>query len=218
MQRKHQKLIEESPAPNLPQKVREEICNSAVRLAQAAGYNNAGTAEFLVDQDHRYYFIEVNARIQVEHPVTELVTGTDLVQQQIRIAAGARLELQQRDVPCRGSALEVRINAEDPANNFRGCPGRITRFIPPGGPGVRFDSHAHEGYVIPPHYDSMIGKLIVHRPTRDEAITCMQRALDEFAIEGVKTTIPLAREILNHTVFITGQGDTKFVERTWRFA
>ena len=217
MQRKNQKLIEESPAPDLPQSIREEICNSAVRLAKAAGYNNAGTTEFLVDQDNRFYFIEVNARIQVEHPVTELVTGVDLVQQQIRIAAGAELEIDQSDIACQGSAMEVRINAEDPANNFRGCPGRITRFIPPGGPGVRFDSHAHEGYMIPPHYDSMIGKLIVHRPTREEAITCLKRALDEFVIEGVKTTIPLAREILNHTVFISGKGDTKFVERTWRF-
>jgi acetyl-CoA carboxylase, biotin carboxylase subunit len=217
MQRKHQKLIEESPAPNLPQSIREDICKSAVRLAQAAGYNNAGTAEFLVDQDHRFYFIEVNARIQVEHPVTELVTGTDLIKLQIAIAAGEKLDLKQRTIPCNGSSIEVRINAEDPANNFRGCPGKITRFIPPGGAGVRFDSHAHEGYVIPPNYDSMIGKLIVHRPTRDEAIACMKRALDEFVIEGVKTTIPLARDILNHTVFQTGAGDTKFVERTWRF-
>jgi acetyl-CoA carboxylase biotin carboxylase subunit len=217
MQRKHQKLIEESPAPNLPQSIREDICKSAVRLAQAAGYNNAGTAEFLVDQDNRFYFIEVNARIQVEHPVTELVTGTDLIKHQIAIAAGETLDLKQRTIPCNGSSIEVRINAEDPANNFRGCPGKITRFIPPGGAGVRFDSHAHEGYVIPPHYDSMIGKLIVHRPTRDEAIACMKRALDEFVIEGVKTTIPLARDILNHTVFQTGAGDTKFVERTWRF-
>jgi acetyl-CoA carboxylase biotin carboxylase subunit len=217
MQRKHQKLIEESPAPNLPQSIREDICKAAVRLAQAAGYNNAGTAEFLVDQDNRFYFIEVNARIQVEHPVTELVTGIDLIKQQIAIAAGEKLDLKQRAIPCNGSAIEVRINAEDPANNFRGCPGKITRFIPPGGAGVRFDSHAHEGYVIPPHYDSMIGKLIVHRPTREEAIACMKRALDEFVIEGVKTTIPLARDILNHTVFINGEGDTKFVERTWRF-
>lgn len=216
MQRKHQKLIEESPAPNLPQSVREDICKAAVRLAQAAGYSNAGTAEFLVDQDHRFYFIEVNARIQVEHPVTELVTGIDLIKQQIRIAAGEKLDLKQRGIPCLGAAIEVRINAEDPAANFRGCPGKITRFIVPGGPGVRFDSHAHEGYVIPPHYDSMIGKLIVHRPTREEAIACLKRALEEFVVEGVKTTIPLAREILNHTVYINGAGDTKFVERTWR--
>ncbi|MBL8849654.1 MAG: acetyl-CoA carboxylase biotin carboxylase subunit, partial [Planctomycetaceae bacterium] len=200
-----------------PQSIREDICKAAVRLAQSAGYNNAGTAEFLVDQDNRFYFIEVNARIQVEHPVTELVTGADLIQQQIAIAAGAKLDLKQRTIPCNGSAIEVRINAEDPANNFRGCPGKITKFIPPGGPGVRFDSHAHEGYVIPPHYDSMIGKLIVHRPTRDEAIATLKRALDEFVIEGVKTTIPLQREILNHQVFMTGTGDTKFVEREWRF-
>ncbi|MFO1095186.1 MAG: acetyl-CoA carboxylase biotin carboxylase subunit [Planctomycetaceae bacterium] len=218
MQRKHQKLIEESPAPNLPQSIREDICKAAVRLAQSAGYNNAGTAEFLVDQENRFYFIEVNARIQVEHPVTELVTGIDLIQQQIAIAAGAKLDLKQRLIPCNGASMEVRINAEDPANNFRGCPGKITRFIPPGGPGVRFDSHAHEGYVIPPNYDSMIGKLIVYRPTREEAIATLKRALDEFVIEGVKTTIPLQREILNHQVFMTGTGDTKFVERTWRFS
>ncbi len=217
MQRKHQKLIEESPAPNLPQSVREDICKAAVRLAQSAGYNNAGTAEFLVDQDNRFYFIEVNARIQVEHPVTELVTGLDLIKQQIAMAAGVKLDIKQRSIPCTGSAIEVRINAEDPANNFRGSPGRITKLRIPGGPGVRFDSHVHEGYMIPPNYDSMIGKLIVHRNTREESIACLRRALDEFVIEGVKTTIPLIRDILNHTVFINGEGDTKFVERAWRF-
>jgi acetyl-CoA carboxylase biotin carboxylase subunit len=216
MQRKHQKLIEESPAPNLPQSVREDICKAAVRLAQSAGYNNAGTAEFLVDQDQRFYFIEVNARIQVEHPVTELVTGTDLIQQQIRIAAGEKLTLKQRTIPCNGAAIEARINAEDPANGFRGCPGRITKLRIPGGPGVRFDSHVYEGYTISPYYDSMIGKLIVHRPTREQAIACLKRALDEFVIEGVKTTIPLLRDILNHTTFAEGTGDTKFVERTWK--
>jgi acetyl-CoA carboxylase biotin carboxylase subunit len=216
MQRKHQKLIEESPAPNLPQSVREDICKAAVRLAQAAGYNNAGTAEFLVDQDQRFYFIEVNARIQVEHPVTELVTGVDLIQQQIRIAAGEKLTLKQRSVPCQGSAIEARINAEDPAHNFRGCPGRITRLRIPGGPGVRFDSHVYEGYTISPYYDSMIGKLIVHRPSREQSIACLKRALDEFVIEGVQTTIPLLRDILNHTTFAEGTGDTKFVERTWK--
>jgi acetyl-CoA carboxylase biotin carboxylase subunit len=216
MQRKHQKLIEESPAPNLPQSVREDICKAAVRLAQSAGYNNAGTAEFLVDQDQRFYFIEVNARIQVEHPVTELVTGTDLIQQQIRIAAGEKLSLKQRTIPCNGAAIEARINAEDPANGFRGCPGRITKLRIPGGPGVRFDSHVYEGYTISPYYDSMIGKLIVHRPTREQAIACLKRALEEFVIEGVKTTIPLLRDILNHTTFTEGTGDTKFVERTWK--
>ncbi|REJ88734.1 MAG: acetyl-CoA carboxylase biotin carboxylase subunit [Planctomycetota bacterium] len=215
MQRKHQKLIEESPASNLPQSVREDICKAAVRLAEAAGYHNAGTCEFLVDQHQQFYFIEVNARIQVEHPVTEMVTGTDLVQQQIRVASGEKLALKQRTIPCNGASIEVRINAEDPANQFRGCPGTISRLRVPGGPGVRFDSHVHEGYTISPYYDSMVGKLIVHRPTRQEAIASAIRALDEFVIDGVKTTIPLARDILSHNTFIESTGDTKFVERTW---
>lgn len=215
MQRRHQKLIEESPAPNLPQSVREDICKAAVRLVTEAGYTNAGTCEFLVDPDNRFYFIEVNARIQVEHPVTEMVTGIDLIQQQLRIASGEPLPFQQRSIPCNGAGMEVRINAEDPDNGFRGCPGTITRLRIPGGPGVRFDSHVHEGYRISPYYDSMIGKLIVHRPTREAAIACMRRALDEFVIEGVKTTIPLARKILDHSTFTEGRGDTGFVERTW---
>ncbi len=215
MQRKHQKLIEESPAPKLPQSVREDICKAAVRLTKAAGYANAGTCEFLVDQDHRFYFIEVNARIQVEHPVTESVTGIDLIQQQIRVAAGEPLDLKQRTIPCQGAAIEVRINAEDPANGFRPCPGRITRLRLPGGPGVRFDSHVYEGYVISPYYDSMIGKLIVHRATREEAIRTACRALDEMVIEGIKTTIPLTRRILEHNVFRAAEGDTGFVERTF---
>jgi acetyl-CoA carboxylase, biotin carboxylase subunit len=215
MQRKHQKLIEESPAPNLPQKVRESICAAAVRLVREAGYYNAGTVEFIVDQENNFYFIEVNARIQVEHPVTETVTGIDLIQQQLRVAAGEKLSFSQEDIACRGWAIEVRVNAEDPDNGFRGCPGTITKLRLPGGLGVRFDSHVYEGYRISPYYDSMIGKLIVHRSTREEAIAALQQALDEFVIEGVKTTIPLARKILDHTVFREGSGDTKFVERTW---
>jgi acetyl-CoA carboxylase biotin carboxylase subunit len=215
MQRRHQKLIEESPAPNLPQSVREDICKAAVRLVTEAAYVNVGTCEFLVDPDNRFYFIEVNARIQVEHPVTEMVTGIDLIQQQIRIAAGERLTLQQRSIPCTGAALEVRINAEDPEHGFRGSPGTITKLRLPGGPGVRFDSHVYERYRISPYYDSLIGKLIVHRPTREAAIACMRGALDEFVVEGVTTTIPLARKILDHTTFIDGRGDTGFVERTW---
>ncbi len=215
MQRKHQKLIEESPAPNLPKSVREDICKAAVRLVTHAGYTNAGTCEFLVDPENRFYFIEVNARIQVEHPVTEMVTGIDLIQQQIRVAAGAELPFSQRTIPCQGAAMEVRINAEDPENGFRGCPGTITKLRLPGGPGVRFDSHVYEGYRISPYYDSMIGKLIVHRPTRAEAIACLNQALRELVIEGVKTTLPLTRQILNHTTFISGTGDTGFVERNW---
>jgi acetyl-CoA carboxylase biotin carboxylase subunit len=215
MQRRHQKLMEESPAPKLAQSVREDICKAAVRMVRAAGYTNAGTCEFIVDQDHQFYFIEVNARIQVEHPVSEMVTGIDLIQSQIRVAAGEKLDLKQRTIPCHGAALEVRINAEDPANNFRPCPGRITKLRLPGGPGVRFDSHVYEGYSISPYYDSMIGKLIVHRPTREEAITTACRALDEFVIEGIQTTIPLTRRILEHTTFRNSEGDTGFVERTF---
>ena len=212
-QRRHQKLIEESPAPNLPQSVREDICKAAVRLIKAAEYTNAGTVEFIVDQDNQFYFIEVNARIQVEHPVTEAVTGVDLIQQQIRVAAGEPLPWKQRTIPCNGAAIEVRINAEDPDNDFRGSPGKITKLRLPGGPGVRFDSHVHEGYVIPPYYDSMVGKLIVHKPSRTEAIACLSRCLDEFVLDGVKTTIPLLKRILNHSAFVEGRMHTTFVEQ-----
>lgn len=214
-QRRHQKLIEESPAPSLTASVREEICRAAVRLIKAAHYTNAGTVEFIVDTENRFYFIEVNARIQVEHPVTEQVTGIDLIQQQIRVADNQPLTLKQKSVPSNGAAIEVRINAEDPENGFRGCPGRITKWRAPGGPGVRLDTHAHEGYTIGPYYDSLIGKLIVHRPTRGEALATMRRALDEFVVEGVKTTIPLLRKIVSHSTFIDGQVDTNFIERTW---
>ena len=177
LQRRHQKLVEESPAPNLPHEVREAICAAAVKLVKAAGYYNAGTCEFLVDKDNKFYFIEVNARIQVEHPVTELVTGIDLVREQIRIAAGEKLRFTQEDIVHRGSAIECRINAEDPAADFRPSPGLITRWQPPGGPGVRLDTHVVPGYRVPPNYDSLIAKLLVHQPTRAEAIAVMRRAL-----------------------------------------
>ncbi|MEQ9065764.1 MAG: acetyl-CoA carboxylase biotin carboxylase subunit, partial [Gimesia chilikensis] len=163
LQRRHQKLVEESPAPNLPQSVREDICKAACRLIQEAGYTKAGTVEVLVGPDNQFYFIEVNARIQVEHPVSEEVTGLDLIKQQIRVAAGEKLELKQKNVPCNGSAIELRINAEDPDNDFRGSPGKITKLRVPSGPGVRFDSHIYEGYTVGPYYDSLIGKQIVHR-------------------------------------------------------
>ena len=215
MQRKHQKLIEESPAPNLPGHIREKICDAAVRLIKHADYQNAGTVEFIVDKDHNFYFIEVNARIQVEHPVTEMVTGVDLIQQQILIAAGEKLPFTQADVPCLGSAIELRINAEDPDNEFRGSPGGISKLRVPGGPGIRFDSHVHEGYTISPFYDSMIGKLIVHKPSRDESIAGMKRCLREFVVDGVKTTLPLAAKMFNHSAFVDGTVDTTFVERTW---
>ncbi len=215
LQRRHQKLVEESPAFNLPAEVKQQICDAAVRLARAADYQNAGTCEFLVDQDNRFYFIEVNARLQVEHPVTELVTGIDLVHEQIRIAAGQPLRLTQEQVEHRGVAIECRINAEDPAADFRPSPGLIQRWQPPGGPGVRLDSHVAPGYKVPPTYDSLLAKLLVHQPTRELALACMRRALNEFVVEGIKTTITLHREIFNHSAFINGRIDTTFIERNW---
>ncbi|MBX9682022.1 MAG: acetyl-CoA carboxylase biotin carboxylase subunit [Gemmataceae bacterium] len=215
LQRRHQKLVEESPGPHLPQSVREEICAAAARLVKAVGYYNAGTCEFLVDKDHKFYFIELNARIQVEHPVSELVTGIDLVREQIRVAAGEKLKFEQKDVIHRGCAIECRINAEDPAHDFRPSPGTIAKWQPPGGPGVRLDTHVSQGYRVPPNYDSMIAKLLVHQPTRQEALAVMRRALAEFKVEGIKTTIPILREIFNHPAFIEGKVDTTFIERTW---
>ncbi len=213
IQRRHQKLVEESPSPSLTPELRARICESAVKVARHANYTNAGTVEFLLARDGSYYFIEVNARIQVEHPVTELVTGIDLIQQQLRIAAGEKLGFAQKDIEFRGHAIECRINAEDPDKDFQPSPGKIEMFVPPGGPGVRLDSHCYSGYRIPPNYDSMIGKLLVHRPRRDLAIKTMLRALDEFVIEGVKTTIPLQRSVLSHSDFRAGDHDTGFVER-----
>src|SRR4051794_17974142 len=213
MQRRHQKLVEESPSPVLQQDVRESLCGAAVRLVKAAGYFNAGTVEFLVDKKQNFYLLEVNARIQVEHPVTEQVTGIDLIKEQIRVAQGERLSFKQSEVPQLGHAIEVRINAEDPARNFAPSPGLIAEFRPPGGPGVRLDTHAYAGYRIPPNYDSMIGKLIVHRKTRAEAIATMKRALSEFHIAPVKTTIPLHLQILDNEYFRSGDVDTGFVER-----
>jgi acetyl-CoA carboxylase, biotin carboxylase subunit len=213
IQRRHQKLIEESPAPTLPPDVRQRLGEAAVRLAREAGYVNAGTCEFLVDSDHNFYFIEVNARIQVEHPVTEMVTGIDLVKQQIRIAAGEPLPFTQEEITLRGHSMQCRINSEDPDNDFRPSPGRITALRIPGGPGVRWDSHLQVGYSVPPYYDSLLGKLIVHAPTREEALATMRRALDELVIEGVQTTIPLHKRILRNPDFIANRVDTTWVER-----
>ncbi|MEN6496606.1 MAG: acetyl-CoA carboxylase biotin carboxylase subunit [Thermoguttaceae bacterium] len=215
MQRRHQKLVEESPAHHLDDGVRRAMCEAAVRLIKAANYTNAGTVEFIVDRHGNYYFIEVNARIQVEHPVTELVTGIDLIKAQIRVAAGEPLPFRQEDIVLRGTAIECRINAEDPSKNFRPSPGRIERMIVPGGFGVRFDSHAFAGYQVSPHYDSMIGKLLVHQPTREAAIASMKRALAELRIEGITTTVSRHLEILNHSAFTEGRVDTTFIERTW---
>lgn len=213
LQRRNQKLVEESPSPHISARTRRKLCEAAVRLAKAAKYYSAGTCEFLVDADENFYFMEVNTRIQVEHPVTELVTGLDLIQWMIRIAAGENLTLKQDDIRQTGSAIEVRINAESPADNFRPSPGKIVTMIPPGGPGVRLDTHAYAGYTVGPHYDSMIAKLLVHRPTRAQAIAAMRRALHEFVIDPIKTTIPLHQQIMAHPAFANGQVDTGFIER-----
>jgi acetyl-CoA carboxylase biotin carboxylase subunit len=214
-QRRHQKLIEESPAPNLPDETRQAMCEAAIRLVQRANYSNAGTVEFIVDQQNQFYFIEVNARIQVEHPVSEMVTGIDLIKAQIAVAAGERLPFSQEDIPLRGTALECRINAEDPLRNFQPSPGKIAQIIVPGGMGIRFDSHVHADYVVPPYYDSMIGKLIVHQPTRQGAIASMRRALGELRIVGIPTTVPFHEQIMHEATFVDGRIDTSFVERTW---
>ncbi|HBT77254.1 MAG TPA: acetyl-CoA carboxylase biotin carboxylase subunit [Planctomycetaceae bacterium] len=213
MQRRHQKLVEESPAPNLKLATRKALCEAATRLVKAADYFNAGTVEFLVDKDENFYFIEMNARIQVEHPVTELVTGIDLIKTQILVAAGEPLPFEQQDIVHRGASIECRINAEDPEHHFRPCPGTITQMIVPGGFGVRFDSHAHAGYTVGPTYDSMIGKLLVHQPTRREAIDSMIRCLNEMRIEGIKTSIPIQLRILESPDFQEGRIDTGFIER-----
>ena len=215
VQRRHQKLIEESPSTSITPETRNAMCDAARRLIQAASYTNAATVEFIVDKSGNYYFIEVNARIQVEHPVTEMVTGIDLIKWQIRVAAGERLPWSQTDIPQQGAAIECRINAENPRRNFQPSPGKITQLIAPGGFGVRFDTHAHSGYVVPSAYDSMIGKLIVHPPTREEAIVCMKRALAELRVEGIFTTVPIHQDILSHSAFVEGRIDTTFVERTF---
>ncbi|OHB43277.1 MAG: acetyl-CoA carboxylase biotin carboxylase subunit, partial [Planctomycetes bacterium GWC2_45_44] len=196
IQRRHQKLIEESPCPILDEKTREELCKAAIKIVKEAKYENAATVEFLLDKDKNFYFIEVNTRIQVEHPVTELVTGRDLIKMQLQVASGQNLNLKQKDIVHTGCAIECRINAEDPTRNFAPCPGKIDKFILPGGMGVRVDTHMFQGAVVSPHYDSMIAKLLVHRPTREEAIITMKRALSEFRISPIKTTIPACEKIL----------------------
>jgi acetyl-CoA carboxylase, biotin carboxylase subunit len=213
VQRRHQKLIEESPSPLLPAATREAICEAAKRLIIKVGYHNAGTVEFIVDQQNHFYFIEVNARIQVEHPVTEMVTGIDLIKTQIRIAAGEHLPFKQEDIKLCGAAIECRINAEDPTKNFQPCPGHIKGLFVPGGLGVRFDSHAHAGYTVPPYYDSMIGKLIVHKESREEAIACMLRCLAELNVQGISTTAAFQMRVLMEPAFVNGTVDTKWVER-----
>ncbi len=210
IQRRHQKLIEESPSPVVDEELRRKMGAAAVRGAEAVHYEGAGTVEFLLDAEGHFYFMEMNTRIQVEHPVTEEVTDCDLIEQQIRVAMGEALP--QGEVTLAGHAIECRINAEDPFRSFSPSPGRIATFHPPGGHGVRVDTHAYAGYVIPPHYDSMIAKLIVRARTRELAIFKMLRALDEFVIEGVKTTIPFHKQLLRHADFRAGRFDTRFLE------
>ena len=212
IQRRHQKLIEESPSPVVDAKLRRKMGEIAVRAAKAAGYTTVGTIEFLLDREGNFYFIEVNTRIQVEHPVTETVTGIDLVKAQIRTAAGEPLGLRQEDVELRGWAIECRINAADPANGFTPSPGRILSYHEPGGPGVRVDTHVHAGYEVPPFYDSLIAKLITSGKTRQDAIRVMQRALDEYLIEPIRTTIPLHKQIFSDPTFWRGQLSTDYID------
>ena len=212
LQRRHQKLVEESPSPAVDDALRAKMGESAVNLARASEYRGAGTVEFLLDRDGNYYFIEMNTRIQVEHPVTEMVTGVDLVQEQIRIASGEPLRYQQEDIKIKAHAMECRINAEDPSRGFAPSPGKILDFRAPGGMGVRLDSHVYSGYTVPSNYDSLLGKLIVHRDSREEAILTMRRALEEFKIEGINTTIPFYSEVLQHFHFVKGNLDTGFIE------
>ncbi|MDR0741973.1 MAG: acetyl-CoA carboxylase biotin carboxylase subunit [Puniceicoccales bacterium] len=212
IQRRYQKLIEEAPSPFLSDKLRNEIGNAAIKIAKKCNYQNAGTVEFLVDKQGHYYFIEMNARIQVEHGVTEEMTGIDLVKWQLNIAAGEKLTIDQRDVKINKHAIECRINAEDPVRNFAPCPGEIALYYSPGGHGVRVDSHVYSGYVIPQYYDSMVAKLITSEQTRELAIKKMYSALSEYMIRGVKTTIPFVRAVMLDKGYITGQYTTKFVD------
>jgi len=213
VQRRHQKLIEESPSPALTAELRERMGAAAVALAEAIGYVGAGTIEFLLDSDGSFYFMEMNTRIQVEHPVTEMVTGFDLVKEQIRAAAGEPLTFPADLRGLRGHAIECRVNAEDPYRNFQPSPGLITAYHPPGGPGVRVDTHVYAGYRVPPHYDSLLAKVIVHGRDRAEALARMGQALDSFILEGVTTTIPFLARVIRHPDFVAGNIDTRFLER-----
>ncbi|MEC0765251.1 acetyl-CoA carboxylase biotin carboxylase subunit [Bacillus atrophaeus] len=213
IQRRLQKLLEETPSPALDSEIREQMGDAAVKAAKAVGYTGAGTVEFIYDyREQRYYFMEMNTRIQVEHPVTEMVTGTDLIKEQIKVASGIELSLKQEDVAFDGWAIECRINAENPSKNFMPSAGKIKMYLPPGGLGVRVDSAAYPGYSIPPYYDSMIAKVITYGKSRDEAIARMKRALSEFVIEGVETTIPFHLKLLEHETFVSGEFNTKFLE------
>ena len=213
VQRRHQKILEEAPTPALSEAARADLCNRAIRAVVAAGYENIGTLEFLVDRDGNYYFIEINCRVQVEHPVTEMLTGIDLVTTQIRIAAGEPLGFAQADVVSRGHAIEFRINAEDPERDFRPVSGVVERYLAPGGPGVRMDSHLYAGYEIPPFYDSLLGKLIVWGQTREAAIARGLAAVDELLLEGVITNISIHRALLTSDAFVDGKMTTNLLDR-----
>ncbi|MDD5237165.1 MAG: acetyl-CoA carboxylase biotin carboxylase subunit [Candidatus Omnitrophica bacterium] len=212
IQRRHQKLVEESPSVAVDNKLRKRLGDLALRAIKAVNYVSAGTIEFLLDKNHNFYFMEMNTRIQVEHPVTEAVIGLDLIKEQIRIAAGEKLDLKQEDIKITGAAIECRINAEDPENNFSPCPGKIETLNLPGGPGIRVDTHVYPGYTISPFYDSLIAKLITHGRDRHEAIQKMKRALEEFIIEPIKTTIPFHKELMNNTLFLRGEISTHFIQ------
>jgi acetyl-CoA carboxylase biotin carboxylase subunit len=213
LQRRHQKVLEECPSPIVDAALRRRMGESAVNIARAAGYQNAGTIEFLVDSDRNFYFLEMNTRLQVEHPVTELVTGRDLVHEQIRVAAGEPLSFSQEDIAMRGAAIECRIYAEDSENNFLPSPGRITRLRPPAGPGVRYDSGSYVGWEVPIYYDALVAKLCVWAETREDAINRLDRVLGEYSVEGIKTTIPFFRAIVRNEDFRRGEFDTGFIDR-----
>ena len=212
VQRRNQKLIEETPSPALNEKQRHDIGAAAVKAAKAAKYTSAGTIEFLLNEDGEFYFMEMNTRIQVEHPVSEMISGVDLIKEQIRIAAGEKLRFRQKDIKFHGHAIECRINAEDPDHGFAPFPGQIKLFSPPGGPNVRIDSHVYSGYRIPAHYDSLTAKMIVWGENRKEAIACCKRALAEFIVDGIKTTIPFQQKVLDNKSFVDGNYNTGFVE------
>jgi acetyl-CoA carboxylase biotin carboxylase subunit len=211
LQRRHQKVVEECPAPGIPERMRHKIGERCAEACRKIGYRGAGTFEFLY-QDGEFYFIEMNTRVQVEHPVTEMVTGIDIVMEQLRIASGQKLAIRQRDVQWKGHAVECRVNAEDP-KSFVPSPGRITAYHPPGGPGIRIDTHIYDGYVVPPYYDSMVAKLIAYGDTREMALARMRVALSEMVVEGIKTNIALHRQIMADAAFIAGGVNIHYLEK-----